>query len=359
MRILHVDSALEWRGGQNQVFQTMRGMAARGHEVALACHAGGILDERARQQGLDVRPVVFGRGDLSPVSALGLMRVLRQVRPTLIHLHDPHGIAAGLLAVRLNRGSTRVVATRRVDFQVRGRLSLWKYGACDRTIAVSRAIASVLESGGLPRERIRLVYEGVPDRPPLPDGRAALRELGIPDGAPVVGKVAALADHKDHMTFLEAATRVAARLPQARFLIVGDGELRSRVEARVRELGLEGRCLMTGFRNDLDRLMPAFTVFCLSSHMEGLGTSLLDAMCFSRPIVATAAGGIPEAVEDGVTGRVVPVKNPDALADALVDVLSDEARQTAMGAAGRKRFEERFTSERMVEQTLAVYEELS
>jgi len=359
MRVLHVDSALEWRGGQNQVFQTVKGMAARGYQVSLACHGGGILDERARQEGLDVHPVAFGRGDLSPVSALGLARVMRRVRPALIHLHDPHGIAAGLLASRVTPGARRVVATRRVDFHVRGRLSRWKYGACDRTIAVSRAISAVLEAGGLPATRIRLVYEGVPDRAPLPGGHAALRELGIPEGAPVVGKVAALADHKDHMTFLEAAARVGARLPQARFLIVGDGELRGRVESRVRELGLAGRCVMTGFRNDLDRLMPVFTVFCLSSHMEGLGTSLLDAMCFSRPIVATAAGGIPEAVEDGVTGRVVPVRRPDELAAALLEVLSDERRQAAMGAAGRRRFEERFTSERMVEQTLAVYGELA
>ena len=358
MKILHVDSALEWRGGQNQVFQTVLGMATRGHRVTLACHAGGILEERAANEGLDVRPVTFGRGDLSLVSVLGLARVFRQAAPDVIHLHDPHGIGAGLVAARLARTNAHIVATRRVDFKIRSRLSRLKYGACERIVAVSHAIASVLEAGGLPRERIRLVYEGVPDRPPQPGGQAALGELGIPEGAAVVGKVAALADHKDHMTFLAAAARVAERLPDTRFLLVGDGELRSRVEARVHELNLTGRCVLTGFRTDMDRLIPAFTVFCLSSHMEGLGTSLLDAMCFSRPIVATAAGGIPEAVEDGVTGRVVPVKNPEALAAALVEVLSDTRRQRAMGAAGRKRFEERFTSDRMVEQTLAVYDEL-
>lgn len=359
MRILHVDSALEWRGGQNQVFLTARGMASRGHAVTLACRAGGVLEERALSAGLPVRPVVFGRGDLSLAAALGLARVYRELRPDVIHLHDPHGIGAGLAAARLAGSEARIVGTRRVDFRVRGPLSRWKYGACDRVIAVSRAIATVLEEGGLPPERVRLVYEGVPDRPPEGGGREALAALGVPEDAPVVGKVAALADHKDHMTFLAAAARVAERLPDARFLIVGDGELRSRVEARVRELGLNGHCVLTGFRTDMDRLIPAFTVFCLSSHMEGLGTSLLDAMCFSRPIVATAAGGIPEAVEDGLTGRVVPVKAPEALAAALVEVLSDPRRQRAMGEAGRRRFEERFTADRMVEETLKVYAEIA
>jgi glycosyltransferase involved in cell wall biosynthesis len=105
--------------------------------------------------------------------------------------------------------------------------------------------------------------------------------------------------------------------------------------------------------------MPAFTLFCLSSHSEGLGTSLLDAMNFGRAIVATAAGGMPEAVEDGVTGRIVPVRNPEALAGALVEVLTDEARREAMGRAGRCRFEERFTADRMVEETIRVYGERS
>jgi glycosyltransferase involved in cell wall biosynthesis len=196
----------------------------------------------------------------------------------------------------------------------------------------------------------------VPDRPGAPGGREALAELGVPAGCPVVGNVAALTDHKDHATLIEAAARVRARVPEARFVIVGDGPLRPRLEALCRERGVADRCIFAGFRQDLDRLFPAFTVFCLSSHMEGLGTSLLDAMAFSRPVVATAAGGIPEAVEDGVTGRVVPVRDPAALADALALVLTDADKARAMGAAGRRRFEERFTAERMVDETLAAYD---
>ena len=174
----------------------------------------------------------------------------------------------------------------------------------------------------------------------------------------MVGNVAALTGHKDHATLLAAAARVLARRPETRFVIVGEGELEPSLAAQARALGLEGRCVFAGFRNDLDRLVPAFTVFCLSSHMEGLGTSLLDAMSFAVPIVATAAGGIPEAVSDGITGRLVPPRDPDALATALVEALESPERRAAWGAAGRRRFEERFTADRMVETTLAVYREL-
>ena len=132
----------------------------------------------------------------------------------------------------------------------------------------------------------------------------------MPAGVPVVGNVAALTGHKDHATLVEAMALLRPRCPEARLVIAGEGELRPALEAQVRERGLGDRVVFAGFRRDLDRLLPAFSVFCLSSRLEGLGTSLLDAMAFGLPVVATAAGGIPEAVEDGVTGRVAPPRDP-------------------------------------------------
>jgi glycosyltransferase involved in cell wall biosynthesis len=142
-------------------------------------------------------------------------------------------------------------------------------------------------------------------------------------------------------------------------VVVGEGVLRADLEARARRLDVEGRVIFAGFRHDLDALLPAFTVFCLSSRMEGLGTSVLDAMALGLPVVATAAGGIPEAVEDGVTGRLVPPGDAAALAAALLEVLRDPAAGRRLGEGGRRRFEERFTADRMVESTLAVYAEVA
>ncbi len=358
MRVLHVDSAASWRGGQNQVLLAARGMAARGHEVDVACRAGGALGERARTAGLAVHTLPLG-GDLDLRGAFALRRLVRRLRPDVVQLHDPHAVAAGLWATAgLGAARPRRVATRRVDFRLRGALSRAKYRACDRIVAVSRAIVTVLAFDGLSGERVRLIYEGVHDRAPQPGGREALRELGLPAGELLVGNVAALTDHKDHATLLDAWALVGADLPEARLLIVGEGELRAALEQRARALGLGARVVFAGFRSDLERLLPALDVFCLSSHMEGLGTSLLDAMCFARPIVATAAGGIPEAVEDGVTGRIVPPRDPRALGDALSGALRDPALRAAWGAAGRRRFEEIFTAERMVEASLRVYAEL-
>jgi len=355
VRVVHVDSARGWRGGQNQVLLTVLGMRAAGHEALLACRSGGALEARARGEGLDPLPLRFS-GDFSPCAVLGLGRALRRLRPDVLQLHDPHAVTAGALAAR---GLVPAVATRRVDFPLRGAASLLKYRSCRRVIAVSQAIVRVLEADGLPPGQVRLVHEGVPERPPLPGGAAALRELGIPDGALVVGTVAALTDHKDYPTLIEAAARVAARIPEAHFVALGEGSLRPDLERLVAARGLGGRWIFAGFRTDVDRLLPAFTVFCLSSHMEGLGTSLLDAMAFGRPIVATAAGGIPDAVEDGTSGLLVPPRDVAGLAGALEALLGDPDRRRSLGERARERFLGHFTAERMVEGTLAVHSEAS
>jgi len=357
LRVFHLDSAATWRGGQNQVLLTAKGMASRNHHSVVACRAGAPLEGRARADGLDVRAVPF-RGDLWPPAILSLARTLRRDRPRALLLHDPHAVSAGLVASRL-AGGAALVAVRRVDFPLRGVFSRRKYAACDRVIVVSRAIGEIVESGGLDPARLRLVYEGVADRHPQPGGREALAELGVPPGAPVVGNVAALTGHKDHATLIEAMARLRRRAPEARLVIAGEGELRPALEGLVRERGLGDRVVFAGFRRDLDRMLPAFSVFCLSSHLEGLGTSVLDAMAFGLPVVATAAGGIPEAVEDGVTGRIVSPRDPGALADALAEVLGQEERRRALGAAGRQRFLERFTTDRMVEETVRVLAEVA
>jgi glycosyltransferase involved in cell wall biosynthesis len=351
VRILHVDTARGWRGGQNQVLLTAKGMARRGHDVVVACRTGAPLHERARAAGIEARAIAFG-GDFAPQAALAVWRLVRSFRPDVLHLHDPHAAAA---ALGVRAGAARLVAARRVDFPLRGPLSRWKYARCRRVIAVSHAVSRVLAAGGLDPGLVAVVYEGVPDRAPTPGGEDALRALGVPAGAPVIGNVAALTAHKGHETLIAAAARLGPRVPEARVVIVGQGALEAKLRAQARALGVADRILFAGFRADVDRLLPAFDVFCLSSHMEGLGTSLLDAMCYARPVVATAAGGIPEAVEDGVTGRVVPPRDANALAEALASVLADRPRREAMGAAGRQRFLERFTADRMVEETLAVY----
>jgi len=358
---LHIDTARTWRGGQNQVLITVNGLRAMGQRAALVAHPSGELRRRA-SEGLELIPLV-PRMEVDLTAAWRLARVVKRLRPDVIHAHDPHGLAMAALALSLGAGATSglpeppLVASRRVDFHLKGNsFSRWKHRQVDCFIAASEAIRRMLVADGIPAERTTTVHEGIDLRhvqtaPPVNVHEA----FWLPHGAPVIGNVAALVPHKGQRHLIEAAHLVVREMPDARFVILGEGELRDALERQVREYHLEKHVLLPGFRTDVLGCIKSFDLFAMSSVTEGLGTSLLDAMACGRPIVATRAGGIPEIVEDGVQGLLVEPRDHQAMARAIVMLLRDEPRRRAMGDAGLVRVRTRFTVEQMVEQTAAVY----
>ncbi len=165
--------------------------------------------------------------------------------------------------------------------------------------------------------------------------------------------------HKGQRHLIEAAALVVRKVPDARFVIAGEGELRPALERQIKEHHLEKHVLLAGFRPDVLSLHQAFDIFVMSSITEGLGTSLLDAMAAARPIVATTTGGIPEVVVDGVTGFLVPPRDDAAMAAAIVKLLKDPDLRQRMGQAGLARARERFSAERMLKETLLVYQRVA
>jgi glycosyltransferase involved in cell wall biosynthesis len=259
------------------------------------------------------------------------------------------------------RPSPALVASRRVDFHLKSNsLSRWKHRQVDCFIAASDFIRKMLLADGIPEERAVTIHEGIDVEHVGAAPAVNLHEaFWLPHQSPIVGNVAALVPHKGQRYLVEAAHLLMSRVPDARFLIFGEGELRDHLEKQIREYTLEKHVLLAGFRTDVLGCMKHFDLFVMSSVTEGLGTSLLDAMACGRPIVATATGGIPEVVEDGVTGLLVPPRDAHALADAIARLLSDEALRLRMCAAGLSRVRERFTVERMVAETAAVYARLA
>jgi glycosyltransferase involved in cell wall biosynthesis len=270
-------------------------------------------------------------------------------------------LALSLGAAALKGGEPGLVAARRVDFHLnKNSFSRWKHRQVDCFIAASEAIRRMLVSDGVPAERTVTVHEGIDvdhvlAAPPVNVHQA----FWLPHGSPVVGNVAALVPHKGQRHLIEAAHLVVRQVPDARFVILGEGELRDHLERQVRDYHLEKHVLLPGFRTDVLGCIKGFDVFAMSSVTEGLGTSLLDAMACAKPIVATAAGGIPEVVADGVTGLLVAPRDHHAMAQALVRLLGDGGLRQQMGEAGRARVSERFTVEKMVVETAAVYARLA
>jgi glycosyltransferase involved in cell wall biosynthesis len=361
---LHIDTARTWRGGQNQVLLTLLGLRALGHRTLLVAHAAGELHQRARE-GLDLVPLApMTEMDLS--AAWKLSRLMKQLRPDVIHAHDPHGVAMAALALSMSGARTPrplppLIASRRVDFHIKGNaLSRWKYRQVDCFVCASEAIRQMLLSDGISADHAVTVHEGIDLGRVAAAPPANLHaDLWLPHDAPIVGNVAALVPHKGQRHLIEAAAIVVTKVPDARFVIAGEGELRPVLERQIKERRLEKHVFLVGFRPDILSVHKAFDVFVMSSVTEGLGTSLLDAMACAKPVVATTAGGMPEVVVDGETGILAPPRDHEAMADAIVLLLRDRARRSRMGQAGEARVRERFSSERMVENTLAVYQRVA
>jgi glycosyltransferase involved in cell wall biosynthesis len=361
---LHIDTARSWRGGQNQVLLTVNGLREAGHRAALVAHPDGELRRRV-EEGLELIPIA-SRSEMDLAAAWRLTRVLKRLEPDVIHAHDPHGVAMAALALSMGAaartgGSPALVAARRVDFHIKDNsFSRWKYRQVDCFITASEAIRQMLIGDGIPTNRTITVHEGIDLQhvnaaPPV----NVHETFFLPHHAPVVGNVAALVPHKGQRYLVDAAHLVVQEVPDARFIILGEGELRDHLERQVHEHHLEKHVLLPGFRTDVLGCLKSFDLFVMSSVTEGLGTSLLDAMACARPIVASRAGGIPEVVDDEVTGLLVPPRDPRALARAIVTLLSDPDLRLRLGQAGLQRVRRHFTVERMVAGTLAVYQRLA
>jgi L-malate glycosyltransferase len=354
---LHIDTARTWRGGQRQVLLTVLGMRERGHRALLVAHPEGELATRASEGHDLVR--LAPRSEVDLHAAWKLSRIVKELGPDIVHAHDPHAVASAALALSfMTSGKCPVlIASRRVMFRLKqNAFSRWKYHQVDRFVAASDAIRKILVEDGIEGRCIVTVYEGidvhrVQAEPPV----NIHAEFWLPTHAPIVGAVAALTSEKGHKYLIDAAALVVREVPDARFVILGEGELRPTLERQIKELHLDKHVLLPGFRADILAFIKSFDVFVMSSLAEGLGTSLLDAMALSKPTIASDTGGIPEVVSHGETGLLVPPRNHRALAGAVTSLLQDADRRKRMGEAGLARVQRLFSAEQMVEKTLAVY----
>jgi glycosyltransferase involved in cell wall biosynthesis len=310
---------------------------------------------------------ISGPRDASALVAL--IMLIRRERPLIVHTHTAKAGTLGRLAAWL-AGVPVVVHTyhghvfRGYFSPAKTRLFVaverWLARRTDRLLSVSPQVRrELLELGIGTPERSAVVPLGLDLDPFVAAGAAPAggvrRALGIEPAAPVVAIVARLVPIKAHEVFFEAAARVSSRRPDARFLVVGDGERRAELEALVARLALGPAVRFLGWRGDLPAIYRDVDVVALTSRNEGSPVSLIEAMAAGRPVVATRAGGVPDLVEDGVSGYLVAPDRPDAVAEALLALLADPGRRDALGAAGRSRVYPAFAADRLVRDIDALY----
>ena len=354
---LHVDTGTDWRGGQNQVMQTVMGLRALGHRAALVAAPGGELYRRM-SEGLDLIPL-DAAGGVDLAGAWRLSRVIKQMRPDVLHAHDPHalGVAATALAIAQPAPRPLLVAARRDESRfAHNSLSRWQLSQVDCFIANCAAIRERLTADGIPRAKAIVVHEGVDVDRITRTAPADVHGLFyMPHGCPVIGCVAPLVPGKGLHHLIDAAGLIIKEVPDTRVVIVGGGELREALERHIRERHLERHVLLAGFRWDAVEMTRGFDLFAISSISEGMCTSLVDAMAAGKAAVATAVGGIPEVLADGETGFLVPARDHGAMASRLVLLLKDAGLRQKMGDAAQRRARERFSVDQMVRETAEAY----
>ena len=363
LRILHLDSGRELRGGQRQLLLLARGLRARGHDQLIACPNDGPLAERARQDGFNV--IALSRDASLVPQVAQLRREVARAGIEILHAHD--GRSQTLSALSSLGLKAKRIATRRVTFMPGGPrpkigLHRLQYGpTCDAIVAVSEFIRNLLVRSGITPAKITVIHDGteIPAALPDTDARAAARrQWGVDPDAFAIGHVGAFTPEKGQDVLLEAFLQ---SMPSARYgaagamlLLAGEGpesssahmsDLLSRAGNRVR---------MTGWIEDLTPFLAALDLYVMPSRAEGLGSSALLAMAHGLPVVASRVGGLPEVVEEGATGWLVAPASPSDLAAVLADAASDRQRLRRFGERARERAET-FSSDIMIQQTESLY----
>ncbi len=355
--VVHVSTARTWRGGEQQLLNLARGLLDRQIDTVVIAQPDSPVLLRCKEAGIRVAAVRC-RGELDMLAVGRIARLIQRENGSLLHAHDAHAVTLAAIASRI-AGIPRV-CTRRVDFVPRSR---WKYRrGMDHVICVSHAVERICADAGVPRHHMTVVHSGIDlsrlKRASGDRNRSRSEFVGQQTDRPIVLNVASLADHKDQRCLLDAIPHVLGEIPEVVLVIVGEGELERPLRRQVARLNLERHCIFAGHRNDVPDLLNACDLLAASSYMEGLCTSVMDAMAAGKAVVSTNAGGLPELVEEGITGLLVPPRDPKALGRAIVTLLQDHDRRAAFGRAAAERAQMWFGLDHMVNGTVDVYSQI-
>ena len=360
MRVLHLDSGREWRGGQQQVFFLAEGLKKLQLEQSFLIEACSPLAAGLEGLGLSVSRLRF-RSELDPLSAMGLWRVIQRLKPDLVHAHDSKTLGLAAL-VKFFSNPFRLVGSRRVTFPLRGNpLRLLKYRRmADCIIAVSDFVRTQLIEEGLPAGKVVRIYDGFQ---PAPAANAEIKRKarshwGILDHETVIGNLGHMTSEKGHGDLLQAFALLQKQIPSTRLVLAGDGPLRPQLETMALDLGIRSAVIFAGQVQPLEPILALLDCFVLPSRMEGLGSILLLVMAQGIPICASRAGGIPELIRDEETGRLFPPASPEAMAGRLRSLFDNSARTQRMAEQARQIVMKDFQVEGMVTKTCYLYRQI-
>lgn len=365
IRILQLIDGLNVGGAEVLLRDLSASLVQRGYSVKVGYSSPGPLESDFARLNIPTRRLPrLGRVD--PLLLLRMVGLIREYQPDIVHTHLFKSDLHGRIAARLCRVPVIVSTLHNSDSWAPRWPLGFIYGLTARLahalIAVSEDVATYHQKfSRIDPEKIVVIHNGIPlerfNVSPTA-GKAVREELGIAPDAPLVGIIGRLTVQKDQATFLQAAAYIARQLPGARFVIVGDGSLRSSLEAQAGELGLANAAIFTGIRPDIPAVLSALDILAFSSRWEGLPVTLLEGMAAARPVVATAVDGICSVAVPGQTALLAQPGDASALAEACLALFKDPAARSRMGKAGLERVRNLYSLDSMINQTVALYQAL-
>ena len=357
MRILHTESSLGWGGQEIRVLTEARGVARRGHAVAIAAPREARIFAEAPSYGVEIIGLPIARKSLAGAAAV---KGLLAERPfDVVNTHSSTDSWLVTLAGVLARDTPPIVRTRHISSPVpRNFASRWLYARADRIVTTGERLRlQVIEETGADPARCISIPTGIDLGRFRPGDRAAARtQLGLPIDVPIVGIVATLRSWKGHLHLLEAVASLGR--PEVHLAVVGDGPMRDALVARAAELGIAGRVTFAGNQHEVTPWMQSFDLFCLPSYAnEGVPQALSQAMACGLAVVTTPVGSIAELVDDGRTGLIVPPAKPARLAEAIALLLDNPSRRKSLGDAALAEARRRLGEDAMVDAMIRVFSE--
>ena len=369
MKVLHTNFLRGWGGQSNRIFTECKGLADRGWDVMVSAPADSVLIKRSREAGLGVDSTVsyVGGARLGVLADVKAMRrLLRRYQPDIVHLHGGRDSWVYAMATLGTEDWPKpvVIRTKHNVFPVSDHmLNRWQYGKCfDSIVCISSAVVRQLAEKPYIDEAKLVNIPSAIDAGRFdvePQARETLREeFGFTPDNIVIGITGRLRSEKAHDVLFRAVPHVVEQCPQARFVCFGSGSLGGDLADILQRTGMQEYVTMAGFRKDVPRCLASLDIYTQPSRSEGLGTSVLEAGAAGLAIVATDCGGIPDIVENGVTGLLVPMEDDTALAAALVKLARDGELRNRLGEAARNKIRQVFNVEALVDNTDMHYREM-
>lgn len=361
MTIIHVSTPDTWRGGEQQVAYLATELARLEIPQVVVCPKGSPLEKFCLDKRITVS-AFHRRSPFNPRLAYRLTRLCRKHPGAIIHTHDSHAHTTAILSAALFWNKTPLIVHRRVDFPVgKSIFSLFKYNhpAVKRILCVSDKIREITGKDICDKKKMVTIHSGIDlSRFAKAQSHGILRkQFNLTEKNPLIGNVSAIAPHKDYYTFVDTAELLLHANPDFRFFIIGDGSEKENIQNYIHKKRLEDKIFLTGFLSNILDVLPELDIFLMTSQTEGLGTTLLDAFACRIPVIATAAGGIPEIVRDGITGLLAPVKSPEKLKEAVLKILNDPQLKYSLTENAFNLLQD-FSTVSVAEKTLRVYQEI-